>query len=121
MLDIEVPVNIHAFALDLCKSSLFMDGSYLLEEDADPDILFSGSELTYRGDVIEGDPLFNTFSLKIELNQGGSDPCFIRKLLSLGADATGTRQGLSLDAYAEMKGDIEVAKIIREHLAQKGH
>jgi hypothetical protein len=119
ILGLEVPEHVGTFLTELRKSSLFMNGAYILKDDPDPDILFRGFELAYRGDVIEDDPLFNTMSLKIELDRGGADPSFIKRLLSFGADATGTRQGASLDSYAEKQGDAEVARVIREHLSRK--
>lgn len=118
MLGIELPEEVRMFLEKLRKSSLFMDGVYLLEKDTDPEVLFKGFELAYRGDVLEEDTRFNTMSLKIELDQGGADPQFIERLLSLGADATGTRKGYSFDAYAEKQGDFEVARIIKEHLSR---
>lgn len=119
MLGIELPAKANQFLIELRKSSLYMDGSYLLNESPDPDILFRGFELMYQGDFIENDCLFNTMSLIIELDQGKADPSFVKKLLVYGADATATRKGISLDLYAENQGHIEVAKIIKKHLASK--
>ncbi|TKG95190.1 toll/interleukin-1 receptor domain-containing protein [Puteibacter caeruleilacunae] len=120
MLNIEIPAYVIEFYKELRKSSLFIDGRYLLEEDTDPSNLFIGYELAYRGDLLEDDALFNTMSLKIEVDKGRADPSFVRRLLSFGADATSKWKGESLDSYAEKNGDKEVARIIREHLSTNG-
>ena len=108
---IPIPEDIEQFYKDLRKSSLYMEGAYLLGE-LDSTVAANFSHV-YRGDFLEGDPLFNTFALRIELRMGGADPNFVEKLLTLGAEKDFEINGMDPISYAEKQGDLDVAEIMR--------